>query len=251
MGFWNLVTFCSPELLLTIFANSKKLLAHPVSAERRSGGHSLDACQRVFCLKVCIWAKESGVKKRIISSPFLCFLNKCLPWQDSHPYHSGWRSSWETESLSWRITSWAHTVLTVPLSFEITKTEKVFSRSTWHNFLSKISNDQTPEENSSVPLWAMLHLWSSAVRWRLANRLVLVQQKCEPPLQTLVELSESLELLETLQGDLAEVGAQNPLIHEQIAILGRNEVPLEERLSASHWLMQRYNAEKAPRLQVV
>lgn len=62
---------------------------------------------------------------------------------------------------------------------------------------------------------------------------MLVQHQCEPPLQTLVELGESLKLLETLRGDLAETEAQNPLIHEQIAILGKYGVPAEQTVSSS------------------
>ncbi|XP_071333968.1 dynein axonemal heavy chain 2 [Trachinotus anak] len=49
----------------------------------------------------------------------------------------------------------------------------------------------------------------------------------QPP-RTLVELGESLKLLETLQGDLAKTEAQIPLIHEQFAILDKYEVPVEQ-----------------------
>ncbi|KAM7377518.1 hypothetical protein PAMA_014021 [Pampus argenteus] len=49
----------------------------------------------------------------------------------------------------------------------------------------------------------------------------------QPP-QTLVELGESLKLLETLQGDLSKTEAQIPLIHEQFAILDKYEVPVEQ-----------------------
>lgn len=62
---------------------------------------------------------------------------------------------------------------------------------------------------------------------------MLVQHQCEPPLQSLVELGESLKLLETLRGDLAKTEAQNPLIHEQIAILGKYEVLVEQAVSNS------------------
>ncbi|XP_042256267.1 dynein axonemal heavy chain 2 [Thunnus maccoyii] len=48
------------------------------------------------------------------------------------------------------------------------------------------------------------------------------------PPQTLVELSESVKLLETLQGDLSKTEAQIPLIHEQFAILDKYEVPVEQ-----------------------
>ncbi|KAM7366101.1 hypothetical protein PAMP_015569 [Pampus punctatissimus] len=49
----------------------------------------------------------------------------------------------------------------------------------------------------------------------------------QPP-QTLVELSEGLKLLETLQRDLSKTEAQIPLIHEQFAILDKYEVPVEQ-----------------------
>ncbi|XP_054461370.1 dynein axonemal heavy chain 2-like [Anoplopoma fimbria] len=49
----------------------------------------------------------------------------------------------------------------------------------------------------------------------------------QPP-QTLVELGESMKLLETLQGDLAKTEAQIPLIHDQFAILDKYEVPVEQ-----------------------
>ncbi|XP_070785989.1 dynein axonemal heavy chain 2 [Enoplosus armatus] len=49
----------------------------------------------------------------------------------------------------------------------------------------------------------------------------------QPP-QTLVELGESLKLLETLQGDLAKTEAQIPLIHDQFSILDKYEVPVEQ-----------------------
>uniref|UniRef100_A0A667XC84 Dynein axonemal heavy chain 2 n=1 Tax=Myripristis murdjan TaxID=586833 RepID=A0A667XC84_9TELE len=54
-----------------------------------------------------------------------------------------------------------------------------------------------------------------------ANRL------SQPP-QTLVELGESLKLLETIQGDLANREAQIPLIHEQFAVLDKYEVTMEQ-----------------------
>ncbi|KAM3857822.1 dynein axonemal heavy chain 2 [Diretmus argenteus] len=54
-----------------------------------------------------------------------------------------------------------------------------------------------------------------------ANRL------SQPP-QTLVELGESLKLLETLQGDLAKTEARIPPIHEQFAILDKYEVSVEQ-----------------------
>nr|XP_019958870.1 PREDICTED: dynein heavy chain 2, axonemal [Paralichthys olivaceus] len=46
--------------------------------------------------------------------------------------------------------------------------------------------------------------------------------------QTLQELSESLKLLETLQGDLAKTEAQIPIIHDQFALLAKYEVPVEQ-----------------------
>ncbi|XP_027143976.1 dynein heavy chain 2, axonemal isoform X2 [Larimichthys crocea] len=48
----------------------------------------------------------------------------------------------------------------------------------------------------------------------------------QPP-QTLLELDESLKLLDTLRGDLAKTEAQIPLIHDQFAILDKYEVPVE------------------------
>ncbi|KAF1380471.1 hypothetical protein PFLUV_G00164080 [Perca fluviatilis] len=52
--------------------------------------------------------------------------------------------------------------------------------------------------------------------------------KLRQPPQTPAELSESLKLLVTLQGDLAKTEAQIPLIHEQFAILDKYEVPVEQ-----------------------
>ncbi|KAG7496340.1 dynein heavy chain 2, axonemal [Solea senegalensis] len=49
----------------------------------------------------------------------------------------------------------------------------------------------------------------------------------QPP-QTLAELSESLRLSETLQGDRAKREAQIRLVHEQLAILDKYEVPVEQ-----------------------
>lgn len=54
----------------------------------------------------------------------------------------------------------------------------------------------------------------------------------QPP-KTLAELSESLKLLESLQGDLAKTEAQIPLIHEQFTILDKYEVPVEQAVSTS------------------
>lgn len=54
----------------------------------------------------------------------------------------------------------------------------------------------------------------------------------QPP-QTLAELSESLKLLATLQGDLAKTESQIPLIHDQFAILDKYEVPVEQAVSTS------------------
>ncbi|KAM4612372.1 dynein axonemal heavy chain 2 [Polymixia lowei] len=54
-----------------------------------------------------------------------------------------------------------------------------------------------------------------------ANRL------SQPP-QTLVELGESLELLETLQSDLTKTGAQIPPIHQQFAVLEKYEVTVDQ-----------------------
>ncbi|XP_035375794.1 dynein heavy chain 2, axonemal [Electrophorus electricus] len=46
--------------------------------------------------------------------------------------------------------------------------------------------------------------------------------------QTLVELGESLKLLETLQGDVSKIESQIPPIHEQFAILEKYEVTVEQ-----------------------
>ncbi|KAL7880425.1 hypothetical protein SRHO_G00026790 [Serrasalmus rhombeus] len=51
----------------------------------------------------------------------------------------------------------------------------------------------------------------------------------QPP-QTLIELGESLKLLETLQGDLSKVESQIPPIHEQFAILEKYEVTVEREV---------------------
>ena len=74
---------------------------------------------------------------------------------------------------------------------------------------------------------------SWAVWCRHASLSMLVEKKWEAAFQTLEELSESLELLETLQGRLATTQAQIPLIHEQIAILGKCESPVEQAVSCS------------------
>uniref|UniRef100_A0A672FP66 Dynein axonemal heavy chain 2 n=1 Tax=Salarias fasciatus TaxID=181472 RepID=A0A672FP66_SALFA len=52
-------------------------------------------------------------------------------------------------------------------------------------------------------------------------------KRLKQPPQTLLELSESLKLLESLQGSSAKTEAQIPLIHEQFAILGKYEVPVQ------------------------
>ncbi|XP_072544049.1 dynein axonemal heavy chain 2 [Salminus brasiliensis] len=51
----------------------------------------------------------------------------------------------------------------------------------------------------------------------------------QPP-QTLVELVDSLKLLETLQGDLSKIESQIPPIHEQFAILEKYEVSVEREV---------------------
>lgn len=61
----------------------------------------------------------------------------------------------------------------------------------------------------------------------------------QPP-QTLVELAESLKVLETLQGDLAKTEAQIPLIHDQFAILDKYEVSVEQTVSTSLINEQKY-----------
>ncbi|KAM6949562.1 LOW QUALITY PROTEIN: dynein axonemal heavy chain 2 [Aplochiton taeniatus] len=48
----------------------------------------------------------------------------------------------------------------------------------------------------------------------------------QPP-QTLVEMGESLQLLDTLQGDLGKIESQIPPIHEQFAILEKYEVMVD------------------------
>uniref|UniRef100_A0A671XQT1 Dynein axonemal heavy chain 2 n=1 Tax=Sparus aurata TaxID=8175 RepID=A0A671XQT1_SPAAU len=49
----------------------------------------------------------------------------------------------------------------------------------------------------------------------------------QPP-QTLVELGESLKLLETLQGDLPKTKALIPLIHDQFAVLDKYDIDVEQ-----------------------
>ncbi|KAM9836557.1 LOW QUALITY PROTEIN: dynein axonemal heavy chain 2 [Aulostomus maculatus] len=58
----------------------------------------------------------------------------------------------------------------------------------------------------------------------------------QPP-ETLVELSESLNLLESLQGDMGKTEAQILLIHEQFAILDKYEVPVEQPVQDLHELL--------------
>lgn len=59
----------------------------------------------------------------------------------------------------------------------------------------------------------------------------------QPP-QTLVELGESLKLLETLQGDLPKTKALIPLIHDQFAVLDKYDIDVEQDVSTS--LMHKY-----------
>ncbi|CAN9505279.1 unnamed protein product [Ophioblennius macclurei] len=53
-------------------------------------------------------------------------------------------------------------------------------------------------------------------------------KKLTDPPKTLVELGDSLKLLESLQANSAKTEAQIPVIHEQFAILGKYEVPVED-----------------------
>lgn len=53
----------------------------------------------------------------------------------------------------------------------------------------------------------------------------------QPP-QTLMDLGESLKLLETLQADLSKIESQIPPIHEQFAILTKYEVTVDPAVSA-------------------
>ncbi|KAI4898373.1 hypothetical protein NFI96_012388, partial [Prochilodus magdalenae] len=55
-------------------------------------------------------------------------------------------------------------------------------------------------------------------------------QRLSRPPQTLVDLGESLKLLENLQGDLSKVESQIPPIHEQFAILEKYEVTVEREV---------------------
>lgn len=50
--------------------------------------------------------------------------------------------------------------------------------------------------------------------------------------QNLADLAESLNLLESLQSDLAKTEAQIPLIHEQFGILDKYEVTVEQTVSS-------------------
>uniref|UniRef100_A0A4W5S1A9 Uncharacterized protein n=1 Tax=Hucho hucho TaxID=62062 RepID=A0A4W5S1A9_9TELE len=61
----------------------------------------------------------------------------------------------------------------------------------------------------------------------------------QPP-QSLVELGESLKLLETLQGDLQKIESQIPPIHEQFAILEKYEVTVDQ---AVHEMLEALNGE--------
>ncbi|KAM9407837.1 LOW QUALITY PROTEIN: dynein axonemal heavy chain 2 [Salvelinus alpinus] len=58
--------------------------------------------------------------------------------------------------------------------------------------------------------------------------------------QSLVELGESLKLLETLQGDLQKIESQIPPIHEQFAILEKYEVTVDQ---AVHEMLEALNGE--------
>ncbi|MEQ2165651.1 hypothetical protein GOODEAATRI_019310, partial [Goodea atripinnis] len=85
------------------------------------------------------------------------------------------------------------------------------------------------------------HIWQNnkdyiMQKYKTANKSVSafdadIQRLMKPP-QTLDELSDSLTLLETLKGDLANNEAQITLIHERFAILDKYEVPVESTVQA-------------------
>lgn len=53
------------------------------------------------------------------------------------------------------------------------------------------------------------------------------------PAETLAELAEKLELLETLQGNLPKTEAQILVVHEQFAVLDKYEVFVEAEVKQS------------------
>lgn len=61
--------------------------------------------------------------------------------------------------------------------------------------------------------------------------MFLFDFRLKRPPQTLDELSESLKLLETLQGTLTQTEAEISLVHEQFAILEKQEVDVEKTVS--------------------
>uniref|UniRef100_A0A3Q1IX48 Dynein axonemal heavy chain 2 n=1 Tax=Anabas testudineus TaxID=64144 RepID=A0A3Q1IX48_ANATE len=71
------------------------------------------------------------------------------------------------------------------------------------------------------------HMASTRLKELHASLQDNAKRLTHPP-QTLVELGDSLKLLETLQVNLAKTEAQIPLIHEQFAILDKYEVPVEQ-----------------------
>ncbi|XP_040887758.1 dynein heavy chain 2, axonemal [Toxotes jaculatrix] len=71
------------------------------------------------------------------------------------------------------------------------------------------------------------HMGSTRLKKLHASLQANANRLRKPP-QSLVELGDSLKLLETLQGDLAKTEAQIPLIHEQFAILDKYELPVEQ-----------------------
>nr|XP_029501164.1 dynein heavy chain 2, axonemal-like [Oncorhynchus nerka] len=78
---------------------------------------------------------------------------------------------------------------------------------------------------------------------RLKELHVFLQENAlrlsQPP-QSLVELGESLKLLETLQGDLQKIESQIPPIHEQFAILEKYEVTVDQTV---HEMLEALNGE--------
>ncbi|XP_062240587.1 dynein axonemal heavy chain 2 [Platichthys flesus] len=73
----------------------------------------------------------------------------------------------------------------------------------------------------------LTHIASSRLKEIHASMQANANRLTQPP-QTLDELSASVKLLETLQGDLAKTEAQIPVIHEQFALLEKYEVPVEQ-----------------------
>ncbi|XP_045081518.1 dynein axonemal heavy chain 2 isoform X2 [Coregonus clupeaformis] len=78
---------------------------------------------------------------------------------------------------------------------------------------------------------------------RLKELHIFLQEnalRLSKPPQSLVELGESLKLLETLQGDFQKMESQIPPIHEQFAILEKYEVTVDH---AVHEMLEALNGE--------